>query len=111
MLHPAGPRRAEAEDISAHSALPNILFCTTKLRYVNGVLNVWSVSWHPLSIRLDERLRTDLEQEATARGIPLSQLIRDLLETGARVRAETVSAGTVRVLPATSLRRLPPGRF
>ncbi|GAD11734.1 hypothetical protein GFGA_2c0059 (plasmid) [Gluconobacter frateurii NBRC 103465] len=59
----------------------------------------------PLSIRLDERLRTDLEQEATARGIPLSQLIRDLLETGAksarRDRIRRDSARVARYVAAT----------
>ncbi|MFT8806684.1 ribbon-helix-helix protein, CopG family [Gluconobacter aidae] len=52
----------------------------------------------PLSIRLDERLRTDLEQEAKARGIPLSQLIRDLLETGAKsARRDRIRRDSARV--------------
>lgn len=38
----------------------------------------------PVSIRLDEHLRRDLEEEATARGVPLASLIRDLLATAVR---------------------------
>lgn len=38
----------------------------------------------PLSIRLDDRLRRDLEQEASSQGIPLSNLVRDILSAGAR---------------------------
>ncbi|MFT8953410.1 MAG: hypothetical protein ABF979_14200 [Gluconobacter sp.] len=38
----------------------------------------------PLSIRLDDRLRRDLEQEASFQGIPLSNLVRDILSAGAR---------------------------
>ncbi|MFT8956702.1 MAG: hypothetical protein ABF917_03325 [Gluconobacter oxydans] len=52
----------------------------------------------PLSVRLDERLRIDLEQEATARGIPLSQLIYDLLETGAKsARRDRIRRDSARV--------------
>ncbi|MFT9450404.1 hypothetical protein [Gluconobacter japonicus] len=51
-----------------------------------------------LSVRLDERLRTNLEQEATARGIPLSQLIYDLLETGAKsARRDRIRRDSARV--------------
>ena len=52
----------------------------------------------PLSIHLDERLRSDLEQEATARDIPLSQLIRELLETGAKsARLDRIRRDSARV--------------
>ncbi|MEZ7137946.1 hypothetical protein [Komagataeibacter sp. SM21] len=51
----------------------------------------------PLSIRLDDRLRDDLEREANARGVPLSRLVRELLEEGVslarreRIRADGAS--------------------
>ncbi|RCL05623.1 hypothetical protein BJI49_10130 [Acetobacter pasteurianus] len=52
----------------------------------------------PLSIRIDERLRLNLEQEAAASGIPLSQLVRDLLETGAkRARRDRIRRDSARV--------------
>lgn len=38
----------------------------------------------PLSLRLDDHLRSALEQEAQAQGVALSHLIRTFLEQGAR---------------------------
>ncbi|MCE2576753.1 hypothetical protein [Komagataeibacter sp. FNDCR2] len=52
----------------------------------------------PLSIRLDDRLRDDLEREASARGVPLSRLVRELLEEGVSLaRRERIRADGARV--------------
>ncbi|WP_230975822.1 BrnA antitoxin family protein [Acetobacter garciniae] len=52
----------------------------------------------PVSIRLDEHLRRDLEEEATARGVPLASLIRDILATAVRdARRQRIRESSARV--------------
>lgn len=52
----------------------------------------------PVSIRLDERLRRDLELEATTRGVALAILIRDILATAvSEVRRRRVREGSALV--------------
>lgn len=52
----------------------------------------------PVSIRLDDKLRHDLEQEAAARGVTLTSLMRDILSVGAReMRRQRIRSESKRV--------------